>query len=194
MRRLGWMRAFHSSTTCPSDAKRKVLLHRHMVDPFVKQRDIDGYRSRSAYKLLEISHRFNLVRRGDVVVDLGAAPGGWTQVLVKLTNSDTSTPHREQRRAGKNHGTVISLDLAHFPLVPGAHCLSDSDIFDPATHQAVAAILGERRVDGVCSDMFPNHSSDPRLDGQRSLTLCKAALFVATQVNPRLFISLFFAA
>src|SRR5438046_52272 len=118
----------------------KQWLKRHVTDPYVKRSRKEGYRSRSAYKLLEIDERDGLLRPGQVVVDLGSAPGGWSQVVAK--------------KAGAQ-GSVVAIDLLEMESIPGVTFVR-GDFTAPSGLRALEAALGGRKADVVLSDMAPN--------------------------------------
>jgi 23S rRNA (uridine2552-2'-O)-methyltransferase len=140
-------------------ASSRQWLRRHVNDPFVQRSKKEGYRSRAAYKLIEIDDRDRLLAPGAVVVDLGAAPGGWTQVAV--------------RRAG-SRGRVIAVDLLAMEPVPGAAVLL-ADFSAQAGLAAVEAALAGARADAVLSDMAPNLSGIAVSDQARSMALAELA-------------------
>jgi len=141
----------------------KAWMHEHVTDHWVKEATRLGYRSRAAFKLLELDDRFHLIRRGARVVDLGAAPGGWTQVAV-------------QRGAAQ----VVAVDLLPMDPVPGAIVLQ-GDFTDPAMPQRLAEALGGK-VDLVLSDMAPNTTGHAATDHLRIMALAEAALEFAVEV------------
>lgn len=144
-------------------------LRRHVNDPYVQLSKKDGYRSRSAYKLLQIDERDRLLRPGQVVVDLGAAPGGWTQVVA--------------RRVGSG-GRVIGIDLLPVEPVPGAS-LIQADFTMKRGLAAIEAGLGGGRADLVLSDMAPNLSGIAISDQARSMALAELALeFALSHLQP----------
>jgi len=128
-------------------------------DPFVQRSKKEGYRSRSAYKLTEIDERDKVLRPGMIVVDLGSAPGGWSQVLAK--------------RVGRN-GTVIAIDLLEMEPVPGVTFLK-GDFMSDTGLEAIRRALGERKPDVVVSDMAPNMSGIAVSDQARSMELAELA-------------------
>jgi 23S rRNA (uridine2552-2'-O)-methyltransferase len=143
--------------------KRADLKH----DRFYKEAKTAGYRSRSAFKLLQISKKFTLIKAGDVVVDLGAAPGGWSQIARELVGE---------------YGMVVSVDLLSMAPIAGVVILK-GDITNEETistiHEALAS--HERKaVDVVISDVAPQLSGNKELDQYRSCELSTAALNVAT--------------
>jgi 23S rRNA (uridine2552-2'-O)-methyltransferase len=138
-------------------------LVRQLNDPYVAAAKVQGWRSRAAFKLIELDERFKLLRPGVRVVDLGAAPGGWIQVAV-------------QRGAG----TVVALDLLPIDKLPGA-VLLEGDFSDPAVAAEVAAALGGK-ADLVLSDMAPNTTGHAATDHLRIMALAEAALEFAVDV------------
>jgi 23S rRNA (uridine2552-2'-O)-methyltransferase len=142
----------------------KQWLRRHVNDPYVQRSKREGYRSRSAYKLTEIDERDRLFKPGQVVVDLGAAPGGWTQVAV-------------QRVGAK--GRVIGIDLLPVDEIPGA-VLIQADFTSRRGLDAVQAALAGGAADLVLSDMAPNLSGIAVSDQARCMALAEVALEFAT--------------
>jgi len=135
-------------------------MHEHVTDPYVKKAQQDGYRSRAAYKLLEIDKRDNLLRPGMAVVDLGAAPGSWCQVAVQKM---------------KKQGRVLAIDLLPVAPMPGVESL-EGDFTDPAALTWLEEKLQSGRVDLVLSDMAPNISGVMLSDQARHYELCELAL------------------
>jgi len=138
-------------------------LSRQLNDPYVAAAKQQGWRSRAAFKLLELDDRFHLIRRGARVVDLGAAPGGWSQVAVK-----------------QGAGRVVGVDLLPTDPVPGATLLL-GDFTDPAMPDRLAAELGGK-ADLVLSDMAPNTTGHVATDHLRIMALAEAALAFAVEV------------
>jgi len=137
----------------------KQWLRRHVNDPYVQRSKREGYRSRSAYKLTEIDDRDKLIKPAQVVVDLGAAPGGWSQVAAK--------------RVGKG-GTVIAIDLLEMEPVPGVDFVQ-GDFTRGSGLRAIEASLAGRNADIVLSDMAPNMSGIAVSDQARSMELAELA-------------------
>ncbi len=137
---------------------------------FYRRAKREGYRARSAYKLLQIQEKFNLIRAGDVVVDLGASPGSWSQVAVELV--------------GKQ-GRVFGIDLAPVRPVEGATFLR-GDLTDEATAERLRAEMtradGRPLANAVLSDMSPNLSGNYGMDQAESIFLSTAALRFAEKV------------
>jgi len=140
-------------------ASSRQWLKRHVEDPYVQRARKEGYRSRAAYKLLEIDARDRLLAPGAVVVDLGAAPGGWTQVAAN--------------RVGPK-GRVIAVDLLDMAPVPGATFIQ-ADFAGAAGLAQVEAALAGARADVVLSDMAPNLSGIAISDQARSIALAELA-------------------
>ncbi|CAN8003080.1 unnamed protein product [Ixodes hexagonus] len=149
-------------------------LTRQLNDPYVKQSRYDQYRARSAYKLLEIDERYRLLKPGHAVVDCGAAPGSWTQVLVQRTNSDG----RDQNLP---RGFVVAADLVPLDPIPGATLLAEADLLRPETVARILEVLNGRHADGVLSDMAPSASGVGQLDHDAIVALAYASLMVALQ-------------
>jgi 23S rRNA (uridine2552-2'-O)-methyltransferase len=146
-------------------AQRKWLL-RQLNDPYVAAARARGLRSRAAFKLIELDERFGLIRRGARVVDLGAAPGGWSQVAV-------------QRGAG----AVVALDLLGFDPLPGVQAVQ-GDFTDDAMPERLRALLGGA-PDLVLSDMAPNTTGHAATDHLRIVALAElAADFATTALAP----------
>ena len=148
-------------------------LRRQAADPFVRQAKAAGLRSRAAFKLTEIDERLHLFSRGRRVVDLGAAPGGWSQVAAKGVGA-----------ASAGGGTVIAVDLAPVAPIPGVTFL-ESDVEQSATAKAVMALLGAGAgagADAVLSDMAPAATGHRPTDHARTVALAEAAYAVALGV------------
>ncbi|OGA19927.1 MAG: 23S rRNA methyltransferase [Betaproteobacteria bacterium RIFCSPLOWO2_02_FULL_67_19] len=135
-------------------------LQRHVTDPFVRRARESGRRSRAAFKLLEIDQRERLLRPGARVVDLGAAPGGWSQVAA------------ERVRPG---GVVVAVDLLEIAPISGVTVLR-GDFRDAAVQAAVAEALGGSKADVVLSDLSPNLSGIASADQARAAELIHAAI------------------
>jgi 23S rRNA (uridine2552-2'-O)-methyltransferase len=144
----------------------KAWLREHHADTYVNQARKEGYRSRAAYKLLEIDQRDRLFRPGLTVVDLGAAPGGWSQVAARCV--------------GKQ-GRVLALDRLAMPELPGVEFVQ-GDILDDQYLGIVKEMLGERLADIVISDMAPNFSGMDAVDQPRAIYLAELALDLAGKV------------
>ena len=143
-------------------------IERQLSDPYVAAARREGWRSRAAFKLIELDDRFRLLKRGLRVVDLGAAPGGWTQVAVARTG------------AGKGRGKVVGLDLAEIAPIAGALLLR-GDIREPESAGAVHAALGGE-ADLVLSDMAAPATGHAATDHLRIVALAEAAFEFALSV------------
>jgi 23S rRNA (uridine2552-2'-O)-methyltransferase len=137
----------------------KAWLHEHVTDRYVRQARREGYRSRAAYKLMELARQDQLIRPGMIVVDLGAAPGGWSQVAAELTGPK---------------GRVVAVDILDMAALPGVSFVQ-GDFREEATWQGVEAALGGP-VDLVVSDMAPNISGIGMVDQARASHLAELAL------------------
>ena len=144
----------------------KQWLRRHVNDPYVQRSKKEGFRSRSAYKLLEIDERDKLLRAGQVVVDLGSAPGGWSQV------------------AAKKGAAVVAIDLLEMEAIAGVTFVH-ADFTSQAGLKAVQAALAGRKADIVLSDMAPNMTGIPVTDQARAMALAEIALeFARLHLKP----------
>ncbi|KAL2100786.1 hypothetical protein ACEWY4_002547 [Coilia grayii] len=148
---------------------------RQLRDPFVKAAHVQNYRCRSAFKLLEIDDKYNILRPGFSVVDCGAAPGAWSQVAVKRVNATGENPEYPR-------GAVVGVDLLHIAPLDGAHFLSNQDIASPATHAELQRILPGGLADVILSDMAPNASGFREMDHERLVSMCLSLLGLADVV------------
>ena len=145
-----------------------LWLERQLNDPYVINSKKEGYRSRAAYKLIEINDKFNFLLKNQIVVDLGAAPGGWTQVAVKKNQGS---------------GKVISIDLAAMEPIEGAVILQHDFLTDAAIFELNTHISG--KVNVVLSDMASSSCGHPGTDHIRIMMLCEAAFdFACTVLAP----------
>lgn len=136
---------------------------RNQKDHYYRLAKEEGYRARSAYKLLQINEKFHLIKKSDSVVDLGAAPGGWLQVAKELSG-----------------GTVVGVDLEKIAPIPGVITFK-ADITDDKTLDLINGAIGER-ADVVICDAAPNLSGAWDVDHSRSIDLARSALRVARSV------------
>jgi 23S rRNA (uridine2552-2'-O)-methyltransferase len=147
---------------------------RHVNDPYVKRSVAEGFRSRAAYKLSEIADKDRLLRPGMVVVDLGAAPGSWTQVVRK----------RLSRPDGSLNGRILALDILPMEPLPDVEFIQ-GDFHDEAVERQLVERLGGTTVNLVLSDMAPNLSGIASADAARSVHLAElAADFAAKYLQP----------
>jgi 23S rRNA (uridine2552-2'-O)-methyltransferase len=146
----------------------KAWLHDHLTDPYVKLAQREGYRARAAYKLKEIDEAHGLLRPGQVVVDLGAAPGAWSQyVRRKFAPAGAAS--------GELAGTIISLDVLEFEPIEGVTFLQ-GDFRDEEMTRRLDSALAGRQVDVVLSDMAPNLSGIASSDAARMAHLVELAV------------------
>ena len=143
-------------------------LQRQLNDPYVAEAKKRGYRSRAAFKLLQLDDQFGFLKPGARVVDLGAAPGGWTQVAVERT------------RAERGAGVVVGIDLAPVEPIAGATVLA-KDFYDDDAPALLTDLLGGP-ADVVLSDMAAAATGDPQVDHLRIMALAEAAHDFARQV------------
>lgn len=161
--------------TVKSGGKRKLSsklwLERQLNDPYVAQAKRDGYRSRAAYKLKEIDDKYKLLKSGMAVIDLGAAPGGWSQIAARKVGSI------------EGRGKVVAMDLLEMPELPGV-TFAQLDFLDPSVPDKLRAMLGGG-ADFVMSDMAPNTTGHRTTDQLRILGLVEgAAAFAVEVLNP----------
>lgn len=135
-------------------------LKEHFSDPFVKRAQAEGMRSRAAYKLEEVIQRDRLLKPGMVVVDLGAAPGGWSQYVRKALGDD---------------GRVVAMDILPMPPLAGVEFV-EGDFREDAVLAELEALLAGQPVDLVLSDMAPNKSGMDAVDQPRAMHLAELAL------------------
>lgn len=141
-------------------------LKEHFDDEFVVRAQQEGYRSRAAYKLLEINQKDKLLKRGMTVVDLGAAPGGWSQIVADIVG---------------NEGLVVALDILQMDPLPGVEVLQ-GDFQQEEVFNHLLATLDGRAVDVVLSDMAPNMSGMRSIDQPKAIYLCELTLDLARNV------------
>ena len=161
------MVATHSSENLPmAKSKNRSWIKQHVKDPYVKQSQVDGYRSRASYKLLEIVEKDRLIRSGMTVVDLGSAPGGWSQVAARLVG---------------HTGRVHALDLLPMDSIAGVDFIqgdfTEEDIFDE-----LLKLIENRPVDLVISDIAPNLSGNKAVDQPAVMYLAELAVELAEKV------------
>ncbi len=144
-------------------------MQRHVADPYVQRAKALGYRSRAAFKLIEIDAGDRLFAAGQVVVDLGAAPGGWSQVAAERTGA---------------RGRVVAVDVLDMAPIPGVTFVRGDFTAEPVLREIERA-LGGQPVDLVLSDLSPNLSGVAATDQARSIALAeRAAEFAAAHLNP----------
>lgn len=144
----------------------KEWLKEHFDDVYVKRSQEEGYRSRASFKLLEIQDKDHLIKPGMTVVDLGAAPGGWSQVAAELVG---------------DKGKVIASDILPMDSLPGVEFLQ-GDFTENEVFEALLASIGEQGADLVISDMAPNMSGMKEIDQPRAVYLAELALDLARSI------------
>ncbi|UCH71781.1 MAG: RlmE family RNA methyltransferase [Thermoplasmatales archaeon] len=127
---------------------------------FYKEAKRAGYRARSAYKLKQIQKKFRIIKNGDIVLDLGAAPGGWSQIAKEFVGEQ---------------GQVIGIDLSPIEPIDGITFL-EGDLTEDSSIQKIKNIVGEKKIDVILSDMSPNISGNYSIDHATSIYLCERAL------------------
>jgi 23S rRNA (uridine2552-2'-O)-methyltransferase len=151
-------------------AKKRTIsstlwLQRQLNDPYVVQAKKDGWRSRAAYKLIEMDERYHLLKPGQKIVDLGAAPGGWSQVAIKKVGAK---------------GRVVGIDLLDIDPIPGVE-FEVMDFLEDDAPERLKATLGGL-ADGVLSDMAANTTGHKKTDHLRIVALAELAIHFATEV------------
>ncbi|BBO27299.1 MULTISPECIES: 23S rRNA (uridine(2552)-2'-O)-methyltransferase RlmE [Marisediminitalea] len=144
----------------------KKWMDEHVNDIYVKKAQVDGYRSRASYKLIEINEKDNLFRAGSVVMDLGSAPGGWSQIVAPIVGDS---------------GRVIASDILPMSGIVGVDFIQ-GDFTDEAVYDQILQTLGDDQVDTVVSDMAPNMSGVNTTDQYASMYLVELALDMARNV------------
>ena len=138
-------------------------MHEHLSDEFVKKAQKEGYRSRAVYKLLEIIEKNSIIKNGDKVLDLGAAPGGWSQVAAKFVGS---------------RGKVIASDILPIDEIDGVDFLQ-GDFTEQAVYDDLLVMTDGTKIDVVLSDMAPNMSGQLSVDQPKSMYLAELAIDMA---------------
>ena len=138
-------------------------MHEHLNDEYVKKAQKDGYRSRAVYKLLEIIDKNQILTKGDRVLELGAAPGGWSQVAAKIV--------------GKT-GQIIANDILPIEEIPGVDFLQ-GDFTEMSVYESLLSLTKDQKMNVVLSDMAPNLSGQPSVDQPKSFYLAELALDIA---------------
>lgn len=144
----------------------RAWMQEHLDDHYVKLAQRDGYRARAAYKLLEINDKLQLIKKGMTVVDLGSAPGSWSQVAGKLVGDS---------------GKLIASDILPMDTLENVTFIQ-GDFREQEVFDAIMAEVADKKVDVVLSDMAPNTSGFASVDQPRMMYLCELAVDFATQV------------
>ncbi|TDO15383.1 MULTISPECIES: 23S rRNA (uridine(2552)-2'-O)-methyltransferase RlmE [Halomonas] len=163
MARSNASRSKGATSKPPTSKTSKGWLKEHFDDRFVQQRWQDGYRSRASYKLLALNDKDRLLRRGMTVIDLGAAPGGWSQVAAEKVGAE---------------GLVIASDILEMDALADVDFIQ-GDFTEESVLEEILAALGERLVDLVMSDMAPNMSGMAAIDQPQAMYLVELALDLA---------------
>jgi 23S rRNA (uridine2552-2'-O)-methyltransferase len=159
----------------------KAWLHDHLTDPYVKLAQREGYRARAAYKLKEIDEQLHLLVPGQLVVDLGAVPGAWSQYVRRKFGRDAGV---DAAIAGPVHGTIIALDMLEFEPIDGVEFIL-GDFREAAVLAELEARVAARPVDVVLSDMAPNLSGVAASDSARMADLVELAIdFAGRHLRP----------
>lgn len=167
----------HMLKTYVKTAKKRssastLWLQRQLNDPYVALAKQEGYRARSAFKLIELDDKFHFLAPGKRVVDLGAAPGGWTQIAVKRVKSLPENP------------LVVGLDLLEMAPIAGAKT-TQLDFLDDSAPDVLKEMLGGHKADVVLSDMAPNTTGMKDIDHLRIMGLLETAYAFACEIlNP----------
>uniref|UniRef100_A0A0N4Z6H2 rRNA methyltransferase 2, mitochondrial n=1 Tax=Parastrongyloides trichosuri TaxID=131310 RepID=A0A0N4Z6H2_PARTI len=151
------------------NSKTKEYLSRQLNDEFSKKAREHNYRARSVFKLKEMDEKYKLFKEDDIVIDVGCAPGSWSQYLV------------EKIKPEKGKGLVLGIDLKTMVPINGATLLSQSDITKESVHNKIKEILDKRLVNAVVSDMAPNPCGDKRTDQIRLVNLCREVVNLFTK-------------
>jgi 23S rRNA (uridine2552-2'-O)-methyltransferase len=147
-------------------SKDRSWIKKHVNDPYVKKAQVDGYRSRASYKLLEIVEKDRLIRSGMTVVDLGSTPGGWSQVSARLVGHE---------------GRVHALDILPMDAIAGVDFIQ-GDFTEENVFKELMTLIEKRPVDLVISDMAPNLSGNKAIDQPAMVYLADLALELAAKV------------
>jgi len=156
----------------------KSWLNDHVNDPYVKLAKKEGYRARAAYKLKEIDETLGLIKPGNLVVDLGSAPGAWSQYVRRKLSPQGAA-------MGDLNGTILAVDLLPMEPVEGVHFIQ-GDFTEADVLAQLQAIVGDRPVDVVVSDMAPNLSGIDSVDAARIAHLIELAVeFAQMHLKPQ---------
>jgi len=173
--KLGGQRLLRQSLKSKAGRSKssRAWLERQLNDPYVAASKREGYRSRAAYKLKEIDDKYHFLRPGQTVIDLGAAPGGWSQIAADRVKSIPGT--------GSKRGTVIAIDYLGIDALPGVVIL-EMDFMDPAAEAELKRLTPQGRADVVLSDMAAPTTGHAKTDHLRIMALAEAAAHFACDV------------
>ncbi|CAO3669573.1 unnamed protein product [Umbelopsis ramanniana] len=164
-----------------SSSSKKWLI-RQSNDIFVRDARAQQYRARSAFKLIQLNDKHRFLKRNANVIELGASPGGWTQVIAeKVYKGKQKLSEEETDTTTSKSGTVIAVDLLPMEPIPGVSILEGDFLAEP-TRQSIMKILDGKAVDVVLSDMAPSFSGHHMADHARSMELCEYALAFASNI------------
>ena len=176
----------HVRTSRKRSHSSTLWLERQLNDPYVARAKREGYRSRAAFKLLEIDDRFKLLKPGQVIVDLGAAPGGWAQIVAKRVKSEDGKGREKGSEKGREKGRVIAIDLLDMDAIPGVD-LGVMDFTEADAPQRLRAMMAQGGAetvlaDAVLSDMAANTTGHKKTDHLRVIHLAELAAEFAGEV------------
>ncbi|MEQ1806359.1 MAG: RlmE family RNA methyltransferase [Burkholderiaceae bacterium] len=161
----------------------RAWLHDHINDPYVKLAQKEGYRSRAAYKLKEIDESLRLIKAGQLVVDLGSAPGAWSQYVSRKFTAARGRASADPASAAT--GRIIALDMLPMEAVEGVH-FHAGDFRETSVCDELRTLLAGRRIDVLLSDMAPNLSGVAEADGARMTDLVELAIaFAQEHLSPQ---------
>jgi len=164
---------FTSCCTLGKGVSSAIWINRHKNDPYVKKSRYENFRARSAYKLLEINEKYCFLKPGIVAIDCGAAPGAWTQVMVRQCYPEGVI---------KPNGTfIIAIDLGGIAPIEGANILPFTDFTSPLNQAKIISLLRDQKVDVLCSDMCPNVTGSHEVDHVQSFRLVLSAFQFGVQ-------------
>lgn len=164
------------TSKCFASHSSASWLERQKKDIYVKKKRYDNYRARSAYKLIQIDDKFGFLRPGKVVIEVGAAPGSWTQVICERLELSAEENHSAVR------GMCLAIDINPIQPVDGAICIGNADVTSPFTQAKILTWLGDRKADCVLSDMAPSATGQKYLSHTRIAHLIKSLIPFTFQV------------
>uniref|UniRef100_A0A915DFK8 rRNA methyltransferase 2, mitochondrial n=1 Tax=Ditylenchus dipsaci TaxID=166011 RepID=A0A915DFK8_9BILA len=157
------------------DSEVIKYLNKQFDDSYSKLARLHDYRARSAFKLLEMNEKLRIVQPGDVVVDVGAAPGSWCQVLSNII-FPTDSQKETKVNPLSNSGYILGIDLQPMVLLENVDLLGQANITKQPTQEEIRRRLSGRKLNAVFSDMAPNPTGDPTTDHYRIVALCRCVL------------------
>lgn len=151
-------------------------LSRQLSDPYVEKAKLMNYRCRSAFKLLEIDEKYNILKPGQIVLDVGASPGSWSQVIAHKINSNGKDKELPT-------GTAIAIDKQNIYPIEGVTIFGNMDFTSMETQKKLLDFLDKRKVDTVVSDMAPSATGIRQMDNENMLKLCYSVLKFSLQIS-----------